>query len=166
MTSTSLSTALASVKSRFIAENPVSEALHTGRLQHLPDGNTRTTLHYYPFPVCFRSGSGCFLTSVDGKEYLDFLGEYTAGIFGHSHPVILEALGNALLNGIGFGGVNELEGRLAQKMCETFGLGKVRFTNSATEANIMALAAAKHFTGRKKVGSAARCDYVYLLPLN
>lgn len=152
MASTALATALDSIKSRFIAENPVSEALHTGRLQHLPNGNTRTTLHYYPFPVCFKSGSRCFLTSVDGKEYIDFLGEYTAGIFGHSHPVIIEALGKALLSGLNFGGVNELEGQLAQKMCETFALDKVRFTNSATEANIMALAAAKHYTGRKKVG--------------
>lgn len=152
MLSRSLATALDSVKSRFIAENPVSQTLHTDRLQHLPNGNTRTTLHYYPFPVCFKSGSGCFLTSVDGKEYIDFLGEYTAGIFGHSHPVILEALGKALLSGVNFGGVNEQEGQLAQKMCETFALDKVRFTNSATEANIMALAAAKHYTGRKKVG--------------
>lgn len=164
MSPTPLSTALDNVKSRFIAQNSVSEALHAGRLQHLPNGNTRTSLHYDPFPICFKSGSGCFLTSVDGKEYLDFLGEYTAGLFGHSHPVILEALRNALLSGINLGGVNEFEGQLAQNMCETFGLDKVRFTNSATEANIMALAAAKHYTGRRKVGSD--CDLMLLLPLN
>lgn len=49
--------------------------------------------------------------------------------------------------------MNELGGQLAQTMCEIFGLDRVRFANSATEANIMALAAAKHYTGRQKVGS-------------
>lgn len=153
MSSRPLAIAVDEVKSRFIAENPKSDALHTSRLDYLPNGNTRSVLHYYPFPVCFRSGRGCYLTSVDGKEYIDFLGEYTAGLFGHSHPVILDSLKYALYNGVNLGGVNELEGQLAEAMCKRFGLGRVRFTNSATEANVMALAAAKIYTGRQKVGT-------------
>lgn len=102
MASTSLVTALNEVKSRFVAGNAVSEALHTSRVQHLPNRNTHTVLHYHPFPVCFKSENGCFLTLVDKKEYLDFLGGYTAGLFRHSHPVIIDSLRDALSNGINF----------------------------------------------------------------
>lgn len=109
-------TALNEVKSRFVAENAVSEALHASKVQHLPNGNTRTVLHYHPFPVCFKSRNGCFLTLVDGREYRDFMREYTAGLFGHPHPVIIGSLRDTLSNGINFGGVNELEGQLAQTM--------------------------------------------------
>jgi glutamate-1-semialdehyde 2,1-aminomutase len=36
-------------------------------------------------------------------------------------------------------------------ICERFKLGKVRFCNSGTEANLHALAGARRFTGKRKV---------------
>ena len=36
-------------------------------------------------------------------------------------------------------------------MCERFGLDRVRFTNSGTEANLFAITAARMLTGRSKV---------------
>ena len=41
-------------------------------------------------------GAGCRLRDVDGHDYLDALGEFTAGLFGHSDPVIRRAIGAAL----------------------------------------------------------------------
>src|SRR5437899_5246768 len=41
-----------------------------------------------PFPLTVVRGEGCRLWDADGHEYIDVLGEYTAGIYGHSHPVI------------------------------------------------------------------------------
>ena len=55
---------------------------------HLPGGNTRTTVHFSPFPLYIASGKGSRLTDVDGHVYIDFINEYTAGVFGHSNPVI------------------------------------------------------------------------------
>jgi glutamate-1-semialdehyde 2,1-aminomutase len=49
------------------------------------------------------------------------------------------------------GGVHPREAELARLMCERFGLDRVRFTNSGTEANLMAITAARQFTGRSKV---------------
>ena len=58
----------------------------------MPGGNTRTTLHTAPFPLTVVRGEGCRLWDADGHEYIDVLGEYTAGIYGHSHPVIRAAI--------------------------------------------------------------------------
>ena len=57
-------------------------------------------------------GEGCRLWDADGAEYVDFLGEYTAGLYGHSHPVIRAAMDRALDAGINFGASNMLEPRL------------------------------------------------------
>ena len=58
----------------------------------LPGGNTRSVLHFDPFPLAFERGEGAHLWSLDGDRYTDFLGEFTAGLYGHSHPVILDAI--------------------------------------------------------------------------
>ena len=80
------------------------------------------------------------------------LGEFTAGLYGHSHPVILDAVRGALDRGISYGGTNELEHQLAELLCARFpAMELVRFTNSGTEANLMALALAVHHTGRREI---------------
>ncbi|CAF1072193.1 unnamed protein product [Didymodactylos carnosus] len=97
------------------------------------------------------SGQGCHLTSIDGHEYLDILGEYTAGIHGHSNPKIIAAIKETVDNGINISH-NSLEPILAKHIVGRFkSIELVRFTNSGTEANLMAIAAAITFTGRKKV---------------
>ena len=52
-----------------------------------------------------------YLWSLDGDRYTDLLGEFTAGLYGHSHPVILDAVRAALDRGISYGGTNDLEHR-------------------------------------------------------
>jgi len=56
--------------------------------KYMPGGNTRTVLYTTPFPFTIASAYGCTLKTVDGLEYTDFLGEYTAGIYGHNNPAI------------------------------------------------------------------------------
>jgi glutamate-1-semialdehyde 2,1-aminomutase len=56
--------------------------------KYMPGGNTRTVLYTTPFPFTIASAYGCTLKTVDGLEYIDFLGEYTAGIYGHNNPTI------------------------------------------------------------------------------
>ena len=92
------------------------------------------------------------ITDADGHDYVDLNGEYTAGVFGHSHPVIKEAVGRALDGGFNLAAHNQLEIRLARLLCERFpAIELVRFTNSGTEANLMAIVTARVFTGRAKV---------------
>lgn len=137
---------------RFVAANPKSAAIQEQSLAAMPGGNTRTVLHYHPFPLRFARGEGCRLWDVDGHAYVDFLGEYTAGLYGHSEPVIRDAIKQAADDGWVLGGPTLLEARMAEAVVARFpALERVRFTNSGTEANMMALSAARAFTGRDRV---------------
>ena len=153
--SSDLARALEIATEKFITANPKSKQVFDNACKHLPAGNTRTTLFAPPFPISATSGSGSEIVSADGKTYLDMTGEYTAGIYGHSHPKIMEALRQGLCNGVNLGATGPLEGELAGIIKERFeagaGLQLLRFTNSGTEANLMAIATAKAWTGRGKV---------------
>lgn len=46
--------------------------------------------NYHPLPVVVESGSGAWLTDVDGNRYLDFLSAYSAVNFGHSNPDLVK----------------------------------------------------------------------------
>jgi glutamate-1-semialdehyde 2,1-aminomutase len=132
--------------------NPKSLANNEEASKYMPGGNTRTVLYTTPFPMTIDYGNDCHLTSLDGDEYIDFLGEYTAGIYGHNHPAIKQAIQSALENGWNYGAHNKMERQLAQTVCERFpALEMVRFVNSGTEANMMALATALVVTRKRKV---------------
>lgn len=147
-----LDAALAKARSRYVADNPASEEAHHQARRFMPGGNTRTILYHDPFPLRVVSGHGARVTDADGHEYLNLLGEYTAGLFGHSHPVIRAAIDSALDGGINLSAHNTHEIRLAELVCGRFpSIERIRFTNSGTEANLMAIATARHHTGRGRV---------------
>jgi glutamate-1-semialdehyde 2,1-aminomutase len=89
---------------------------------------------------------------VDGREYIDFLNNYTSLILGHARSEIIEAVRNQIARGSVFPSPLEEQIEFAEMLiaripsCE-----KIRFCNSGTEATIQALRAAKKFTGRKKM---------------
>ncbi len=122
-----IDTALAEAKEAYVERNAKSLARFVEATAVMPGGNTRTVLHYAPFPLGIARGEGCRLWDLDGAEYIDFLGEYTAGIYGHSHPQIRAAVDRALDAGINFGGTN------------------------LTEANLLAISVGRIFTKRSKV---------------
>lgn len=148
-----LEASVAASRAHYTLRNPLSLRAYNDSCQYLPGGNTRTTLHSSPFPLTFASGSSCTLTSIDGDVYTDFLGEYTAGIYGHNHPVIHRAITDALSHGWNFGGTNMYEKQLARLVCERFApaMETVRFTNSGTEANMVAIGAAMAYTRRTRI---------------
>jgi glutamate-1-semialdehyde 2,1-aminomutase len=123
--------------------------MHAEAREVMPGGNTRTVLYHPPFPMRISRGHAQRVIDVDGHEYVDMLGEYTAGLYGHSQKVILDAVRAALDNGISLAGHNVYEARLAREIVDRFpALELVRFTNSGTEANLMAIALARVVTGR------------------
>jgi glutamate-1-semialdehyde 2,1-aminomutase len=148
----SLHSAIDDARSRFISANPLSQAADEKAAQYLPGGNTRTVLHYEPFPLTIVGGDGAELTDLDGHRYVDFVGEYSAALFGHSNETIKAAIRDALDNGITMGAPTRYERELAGLLCERFpALEQVRFCNSGTEANLMALSTARVVTGRDKI---------------
>jgi glutamate-1-semialdehyde 2,1-aminomutase len=147
-----LATALAEAEEQYRAANPKSLAQHREACTAMPGGNTRASIHVDPFPLTMARGEGAKLWDLDGHEYADFLSEFTAGIYGHSHPAIRRAIVEALTNGLNFGAHNQAEARFAAAVCARFpSVELVRFTNSGTEANLMAISAARAILGRPKI---------------
>ena len=99
----SLDAQLAAAIENYRAKRPKSEALHQRAKAVMPGGNTRTVLYTAPFPVRAAKAAGARITDVDGNTYLDLLGEYSAGIYGHSHPRITAAVAEAMETGINLG---------------------------------------------------------------
>ena len=95
-----LEDAVADVEARYTAAHPKSRTRYERALRSMPGANTRTVLHYDPFPVTLVNGEGALVTDLDGHRYRDFLGEYTAGLYGHSEPAIVAALSAALQEGL------------------------------------------------------------------
>ena len=139
-------------RQRYADRRPVTARLHEEACEVMPGGNTRTVLYHGPFPLRMARGWGSRLVDVDGFEYVDMLGEYTAGLYGHSQQAILSAVRGALDDGLSLAGHNVYEGRLARLIVERYpALDLVRFTNSGTEANLMAVSLARVVTGRPAV---------------
>ena len=140
----------------------------------MPGGNTRTTVFSAPYPAYVASASGATVTDVEGQTRLDFVNNYTALIHGHAHPRILDAVSRQLTLGTAVSFPTETEVRLAELLVERVdSIERLRFTNSGTEAVMMAVQAARAFTGRTKVARFEGCyhgayDYAedVLLPFN
>ena len=81
---TTLEEAVADAERRYVAANPLSQARYERSCQVMPGGNTRAALFYDPYPVTMAGGEGAHLHDLDGHRYLDFPGEFTAGLYGHS----------------------------------------------------------------------------------
>ncbi|MQX41871.1 aminotransferase class III-fold pyridoxal phosphate-dependent enzyme [Sinorhizobium meliloti] len=144
-----LEAAVAEARERFISRFPNSRKLHRVAQTVMPGGNTRSVLMYQPFPVAMERGEGSTLWDIDGHQFVNLCGEYTAGLFGHSEKRIHRAVQEAMNQGLNLAAVGKAESELAKLLCDRFpSIDLVRFTNSGTEANLMAITLARRFTGR------------------
>lgn len=149
---TALDDAVTQARGAFVARNPNSAAQYEKAAAVMPGGNTRTVLFHEPFPLTILRGEGCEVFDADGHRYYDFMGEYTAGLAGHSNPAIAEAITTAVAGGLSLSGHTRLEAEFAQIVASRFpAMELLRFTNSGTEATLLALTLARIATGRKKV---------------
>ena len=134
---------------RWAAPGSKSAALFAQAQGVMPGGNTRTTVYMAPHPPYAASGEGCWITDVEGDRRLDCLNNYTALIHGHAHPAIVEAATRRLALGSSFPLPTPEEVELAALLCERLpSAERVRFTNSGSEAVMMAIKGARAFTGR------------------
>jgi glutamate-1-semialdehyde 2,1-aminomutase len=136
-----------------------SRDLYQRALKSLPGGNTRTTVFMKPFPIYAARGAGCRVWDLDGNEYIDCINNFTSLIHGHAHPALIEAATKQLALGSAFGMPTESEVDLAELLAARLpSVEQVRFANSGTEAVMMALKAARAYTGRPKI---AKCEGAY-----
>jgi glutamate-1-semialdehyde 2,1-aminomutase len=144
---------------RYLEPNSHSAALYARARAVMPGGNTRTTVFSAPHPAYIASARGATVTDVEGQSRLDFVNNYTALIHGHAHPRIVEAVSRQLALGTAVSFPTETEVRLAELLVDRVdSIERIRFTNSGTEAVMMAVQAARAFTGKTKI---ARFDGLY-----
>lgn len=109
-------------------------------------------------PVFFASGSGAWLTDVEGRRYIDYVGSWGPMIVGHAHPVIVEAVQAAAARGLSFGAPTAGELQMAELLCSLIpGLEQVRLVSSGTEATMSAIRVARGFTGRSYIVKFEGC---------
>jgi len=133
-------------------EHSRSRALFERAQQYLPGGNTRTTVYMKPYPIYAARGEGCRVWDVDGVARIDCINNFTSQIHGYAHPAILSAILEQAAAGTAFGLPTSSEIDLAQLICERIdSIETLRFMNSGTEAVMMALKAARAYTGRPKI---------------
>lgn len=146
-----LDVALDDAMRRYRERNPRSDRLARAAAEVMPGGNTRSVLHTEPFALRIDTAEGAVLTTVDGDQVVDLLGDYSAGLLGR-RPEVAEAVRGVLARGWGYGAMAEPETAFARALVERFhSVDQVRFTNSGSEADLMAVLTARHVTGRDRV---------------
>src|SRR5262245_62613653 len=134
--------------------DPDSKAARLSRQARavMPGGNSRTTVYMAPYPPYAAEGQGCWVVDADGDRRLDMLNNYTALIHGHAHPAVTAAASARLARGSSFAMPTPEEIELASLLVERLpAVEQIRFTNSGSEAVMMAIKAARGFTGRHKI---------------
>lgn len=109
-------------------------------------------------PFFTRRAEGARLHTVDGRELIDFVCTWGPAVHGHNHPVIREAVANALEAGKSFGTPNPHEVEMAEWITRMVpSVERVRCCNSGTEATMSCVRLARGFTGRDKIVKFAGC---------
>lgn len=109
-------------------------------------------------PLFIKKANGSRIYDVDGHEYIDYICSWGPMILGHNHPVILEAVSEAIQNGLSYGAPTENEvliGELIRKMVPNVEM--MRMVNSGTEAVMSAIRVARGYTGKNKIIKFAGC---------
>ena len=109
-------------------------------------------------PPFMKRGDGAYLYDVDGNRFVDYIGSWGPHLFGHRHPMILQAIQGALEIGTSFGAPTEAEAELAERVAGMVpSMERVRMVNSGTEATMSAIRVARGFTGRNGIVKFAGC---------
>ncbi len=103
-------------------------------------------------PVVFAAAEGAWLTDVDGRRYVDFVGSWGPMILGHGHPAVRAALADQIGRGVSFGAPSPPEIELAEAVARLMpGVERLRMVNSGTEAVMSAARLARAATGRERI---------------
>lgn len=142
---------IARSRERFVERTPTSAQRHSWASRVLPGGETRTVTHFRPYPLEIVAARGQRLVDADGNGYLDLLNNYTSLVHGNAHPAIVDALSTAVREGTVLASTHHAQVELAEAICaRVASVQRVRFTNSGSEANALALRIARRVTGRRK----------------
>lgn len=142
---------LAGLVREFEARTPRSREVAERARRVLPGGETRSITFYEPYPASITKGTGAVITDVDGNDYLDVLNNYTSLVHGHAFPPVVEVAMAAAGEGVVYPAPHEAQLDLAEHLISRHPVAEqIRFTNSGTEAALLAMRTAQAATGRDR----------------
>src|SRR5439155_7545965 len=122
--------------------------------QSLVDGvnsPSRGPAVYSPGPIMLERGHGSRVWDADGNEYVDFMMSFGALIQGHAHPTLVKTVSSAMAEGSHFAASTSAEVEAAERFRRMVPSAEVvRFTNTGSEATMLALRLARAHTRRTK----------------
>ena len=133
---------------RYRERTPASKELFERAESAMPFGVTSSFQAGDPYPIYLREGQGSNVTDVDGNEYVDYHNGFGTMAVGHAHPKVREAIEKAAATGTHFAATTQDGVLLAEEIKRRFGLDKVRFTNSGTEATMDAVRLGRAAAGK------------------
>jgi glutamate-1-semialdehyde 2,1-aminomutase len=143
---------MTTIQDTFRRLHPGSARLHEEAVKTFPSGVTHDVRHLTPFPVYVDHAEGSRKWDVDGNEIVDYVMGHGALFLGHAYPDITEAVQKQAARGTHYGASHEAElkwGGLVKRLIPSAEI--VRFTNSGTEATLMAIRLARAYTGRDRL---------------
>jgi len=109
-------------------------------------------------PLFIASAAGAKVTTVEGREMIDYVMSWGPMLLGHCHPDVTAAIHAAADKGASYGAPCPDEVGLAQAVVEAVpGIEMVRMVNSGTEATMSAVRLARGVTGRSKIVKFEGC---------
>jgi glutamate-1-semialdehyde 2,1-aminomutase len=143
---------LTAIEQAYMRQTPGSARLMQRAREFMPSGITRTLAWFAPYPLVFERGVGANVFDVDGNSYVDMFSNGLSLIHGHAYGPIDAALREALSRGTAWPGASEAQVDFAELLCGRVpGAEQVRFTNTGTEATMLAVKLARHTSGRQVV---------------
>jgi glutamate-1-semialdehyde 2,1-aminomutase len=136
---------------RVLQRTTRSRELHARGARSMPLGVASSFQVNDPYPIFLDRGRGSRVWDVDGNEYVDYHNGFGTMAVGHAHPKVVEAIERAASLGTHFAAPTEVTVEVAEELCRRFGLERVRFSNSGTEATMDALRVARGVTGRDRL---------------
>jgi ornithine--oxo-acid transaminase len=108
--------------------------------------------NYHPLPVVLTRGAGVYLFDDSGRRYLDMMSAYSAVSFGHSHPVLVNALTEQAqkLAVTSRAFHTDQLGPFLQTLCRMTGMARALPMNSGAEAVETAIKAARKWAYKVK----------------
>lgn len=116
-----------------------------------------TVAHYHKEAIQLTKAQGTYVWDSEGRRYLDAIGGIVCISAGHNHPKIKKALIQAIegdeIQHTSLLYLNQAPVNTAELLLEEApnGMDRVAFTNSGSEANELALMAARNATGETMV---------------
>ena len=133
---------------RYEARTPRSGTLFERAGRSMPFGVSSSFQAGDPYPLYIAEGHGSKVVDVDGNELIDYHNGFGTMVVGHSHPKVRAAIEKAAATGTHFAATTETAVAVAEEIKRRFGVEKVRFTNSGTEATMDAVRLGRAAAGK------------------